>query len=93
MYKYDIDKSGDIDFEEFKQMVYDGLFLEGTIGEYEEAFRAVDKSGNGSIGGLAAWVVCAGQDQEGGVRGGGGGRLVVGGRQHWWVAAWVCLEE
>jgi Ca2+-binding EF-hand superfamily protein len=50
MNKYDIDNSGDIDFEEFKQMVYDGLFLEGTIAEYEEAFAAVDKSGNGSIG-------------------------------------------
>jgi Ca2+-binding EF-hand superfamily protein len=30
--------------------VYDGLLLEGQLVEYEEAFNAVDKSGNGSIG-------------------------------------------
>ena len=30
--------------------VYDGLLLEGQLGEYEAAFRAVDKSGNGTIG-------------------------------------------
>lgn len=42
--------SGDIDFDEFKQLVYDGMILEGAIQEYEEAFRAVDDSGNGTIG-------------------------------------------
>lgn len=41
---------GDIDFGEFKQMVYDGLLLEGAIQDYEDAFNAVDNSGNGSIG-------------------------------------------
>eukprot|EP00878_Enallax_costatus_P006243 GHUV01006546.1.p1 GENE.GHUV01006546.1~~GHUV01006546.1.p1 ORF type:complete len:282 (+),score=101.97 GHUV01006546.1:468-1313(+) len=50
MEKYDVDKSGDIDFDEFKQLVYDGMILEGAIQEYEEAFRAVDDSGNGTIG-------------------------------------------
>ncbi|KAF6258804.1 hypothetical protein COO60DRAFT_1701175 [Scenedesmus sp. NREL 46B-D3] len=50
MEKYDIDKSGDIDFDEFKQLVYDGMLLEGAIQEYEDAFNAVDDSGNGSIG-------------------------------------------
>lgn len=42
--------SGDIDFDEFKQLVYDGLLLEGAIQDYEDAFNAVDNSGNGSIG-------------------------------------------
>lgn len=42
--------AGDIDFEEFKQLVYDGLLLEGAIQDYEDAFNAVDNSGNGSIG-------------------------------------------
>lgn len=42
--------AGDIDFEEFKQLVYDGILLEGAIQEYEDAFNAVDNSGNGSIG-------------------------------------------
>lgn len=42
--------SGDIDFEEFKQLVYDGMLLEGAIQDYEDAFNAVDDSGNGSIG-------------------------------------------
>jgi Ca2+-binding EF-hand superfamily protein len=42
--------AGDIDFEEFKQLVYDGMLLEGAIQEYEDAFNAVDDSGNGSIG-------------------------------------------
>lgn len=41
---------GDIDFDEFKQLVYDGIILEGAIQEYEEAFNAVDNSGNGTIG-------------------------------------------
>lgn len=41
---------GDIDFNEFKQLVYDGIILEGAIQEYEEAFKAVDDSGNGTIG-------------------------------------------
>ncbi len=30
--------------------VYDGILLEGTLAEYEGAFKAVDKSGNGTIG-------------------------------------------
>jgi hypothetical protein len=46
--------AGDIDFEEFKQLVYDGMLLEGAIQEYEDAFNAVDDSGNGSIGEGAA---------------------------------------
>lgn len=50
MEKYDVDKSGDIDFDEFKQLVYDGMLLEGAIQDYEDAFNAVDDSGNGSIG-------------------------------------------
>jgi Ca2+-binding EF-hand superfamily protein len=53
-----MDASGDIDFEEFKAMVYDGLLLEGTLDEYEAAFNAVDNSGNGSIGKLQQVVVC-----------------------------------
>jgi hypothetical protein len=52
---------GDIDFGEFKQMVYDGLLLEGAIQDYEDAFNAVDNSGNGSIGEAChycAWLCC-----------------------------------
>lgn len=30
--------------------IYDGILLEGTLAEYEGAFKAVDKSGNGTIG-------------------------------------------
>lgn len=50
MAKYDTNKDGVISFDEFQQIVYDGLLLEGQLGEYEAAFRAVDKSGNGTIG-------------------------------------------
>eukprot|EP00197_Chlamydomonas_leiostraca_P003884 CAMPEP_0202867274 /NCGR_PEP_ID=MMETSP1391-20130828/9073_1 /ASSEMBLY_ACC=CAM_ASM_000867 /TAXON_ID=1034604 /ORGANISM="Chlamydomonas leiostraca, Strain SAG 11-49" /LENGTH=362 /DNA_ID=CAMNT_0049547303 /DNA_START=21 /DNA_END=1109 /DNA_ORIENTATION=+ len=50
MDKYDKDKNGVIDFEEFKQIVYDGLLLDGKLSEYEAAFNAVDSSGNGTIG-------------------------------------------
>ena len=31
----------------------DGLLLDGMLSEYEEAFKAADKSGNGTIG---AWA-------------------------------------
>lgn len=48
--KYDTDKSGTITFDEFQSIVYDGLLLEGTLADYERAFRAVDDSGNGTIG-------------------------------------------
>ncbi|KAI8471846.1 MAG: hypothetical protein J3K34DRAFT_415917 [Monoraphidium minutum] len=48
--KYDADKSGTITFDEFQAIVLDGLLLEGTFGDYERAFRAVDDSKNGSIG-------------------------------------------
>jgi hypothetical protein len=51
--------SGDIDFGEFKQMVYDGLLLEGAIQDYEDAFNAVDNSGNGSIGKTRALLCLA----------------------------------
>lgn len=34
----------------FGPQVYDGLLLEGTLADYESAFKAVDKSGNGTIG-------------------------------------------
>lgn len=47
---YDKDKSGTIEFEEFKNMVYDGLLLDGMLDQYYQAFHAVDTSGNGSIG-------------------------------------------
>lgn len=50
MVKYDKDKSGDIDFDEFTQLVYDGLLLQGALEQYEEAFAAVDDSGNGTLG-------------------------------------------
>ncbi|GLC40129.1 hypothetical protein PLESTB_000880200 [Pleodorina starrii] len=50
MQTYDTNKDGVISFEEFKQIVYDGILLEGTLAEYESAFKAVDKSGNGTIG-------------------------------------------
>jgi hypothetical protein len=43
-------RPGDIDFDEFKQLVYDGMLLEGAIQDYEDAFNAVDDSGNGTIG-------------------------------------------
>lgn len=33
----------------------DGLLLDGTLSEYEAAFKAVDKSGNGTIGGCTGW--------------------------------------
>lgn len=46
---------GDIDFDEFKQLVYDGMLLEGAIQDYEDAFNAVDSSGNGSIGTCVCW--------------------------------------
>lgn len=48
--KYDTNGDGVISFEEFQQIVYDGLMLEGQLAEYEAAFRAVDKSNNGTIG-------------------------------------------
>ncbi|GBF93539.1 hypothetical protein Rsub_06259 [Raphidocelis subcapitata] len=48
--KYDADKSGTITFDEFQSIVYDGLLLEGTLADYEHAFKAVDDSGNGTIG-------------------------------------------
>ncbi|KXZ48459.1 hypothetical protein GPECTOR_27g629 [Gonium pectorale] len=50
METYDTNKDGVINFEEFKQIAYDGILLEGTLAEYESAFRGVDKSGNGTIG-------------------------------------------
>ncbi|GLI63445.1 hypothetical protein VaNZ11_006417, partial [Volvox africanus] len=50
MATYDTNKDGVISFEEFKQIAYDGILLEGTLAEYEGAFKAVDKSGNGTIG-------------------------------------------
>ncbi|GFR52365.1 hypothetical protein Agub_g14924 [Astrephomene gubernaculifera] len=50
METYDTNKDGVISFEEFKQIVYDGILLEGTLAEYESAFKAIDKSGNGTIG-------------------------------------------
>lgn len=30
--------------------VYDGILLDGKLSEYEEAFRAIDKTGNGTLG-------------------------------------------
>ncbi|GAX81051.1 hypothetical protein CEUSTIGMA_g8486.t1 [Chlamydomonas eustigma] len=48
--KYDKNQNGTIEFDEFRDIVYDGLLLSGTLAEYEEAFKAVDKSGNGTIG-------------------------------------------
>jgi Ca2+-binding EF-hand superfamily protein len=30
--------------------VYDGLLLDGKLSEYEEAFKAFDTTGNGTIG-------------------------------------------
>ncbi|EFJ46357.1 hypothetical protein VOLCADRAFT_105559 [Volvox carteri f. nagariensis] len=50
MQTYDTNKDGVISFEEFKQIAYDGILLEGALSEYESAFKAVDKSGNGTIG-------------------------------------------
>lgn len=34
-----------------RQIAYDGLLLDGTLADYEDAFNAVDSSGNGTIGG------------------------------------------
>jgi hypothetical protein len=56
--------AGDIDFEEFKQLVYDGMLLEGAIQEYEDAFNAVDDSGNGSIGEAACSLLRQSPQQE-----------------------------
>ncbi|KAG2485016.1 hypothetical protein HYH03_016219 [Edaphochlamys debaryana] len=50
MAQYDTNKDGVISFEEFKQIVFDGMLLEGQLADYERCFRAVDKSGNGTIG-------------------------------------------
>lgn len=50
MKTYDTDGSGDISFDEFKQLIYDGILLDGKFSEYEDAFNAVDSSGNGTIG-------------------------------------------
>lgn len=36
--------------------VYDGLLLPGELNDYEEAFSAVDKSGNGTIGECRVWM-------------------------------------
>lgn len=52
MQTYDKDANGVIDFEEFQNIVYDGLLLDGMLSEYEEAFAAVDRSGNGTIGAM-----------------------------------------
>lgn len=49
MAMYDVDESGDITFDEFCKLAYDGLLLEGTLEEYEAVFRAFDKSGNGTL--------------------------------------------
>jgi hypothetical protein len=38
--------------------VYDGMLLEGAIQDYEDAFNAVDDSGNGSIGTGQPPAVC-----------------------------------
>ncbi|PNH02827.1 putative calcium-binding protein CML25, partial [Tetrabaena socialis] len=50
METYDVNKDGVISFEEFKNIVYDGMLLEGALNDYESAFKAVDLSGNGTIG-------------------------------------------
>jgi hypothetical protein len=47
--------AGDIDLQEFQQLVYDGLLLEGAVQDYEAAFNAVDDSGNGTIGAHTHW--------------------------------------
>lgn len=52
MEAYDADKSGTINFEEFTRMVTDGLLLDGLLTEYEDAFHAVDRTGNGTIGAM-----------------------------------------
>ncbi|KAK9842761.1 hypothetical protein WJX74_001948 [Apatococcus lobatus] len=46
---YDKTGSGDITFDEFKALANDGVLLKGKLGEYADAFSAVDKDGNGSI--------------------------------------------
>uniref|UniRef100_A0A061SGG2 Ef-hand domain-containing thioredoxin n=1 Tax=Tetraselmis sp. GSL018 TaxID=582737 RepID=A0A061SGG2_9CHLO len=48
--EYDADKSGDITIDEFTSMMQDRIILEGKLEEYEAAFRAVDTSGNGTVG-------------------------------------------
>ncbi len=58
--------------------MYDGLLLEGALSEYEAAFKAVDSSGNGTIGtsarpGSAGLVVVLARRQLG-----GGGWVVDG---------------
>ena len=50
MATYDRNKDGVIDYDEFESIVLDGLLLEGTYDDYDRAFRAADKSGNGTIG-------------------------------------------
>lgn len=49
MEKYDKDGNGTICFAEFKQLVFDGLLLEGAIADYRAAFRAIDRSNNGTV--------------------------------------------
>jgi Ca2+-binding EF-hand superfamily protein len=56
MAKYDVDGNGTISFKEFTTMVSDGLLLNGMLSEYKEAFNAVDKSGNGTIGKFYACI-------------------------------------
>eukprot|EP00199_Chlamydomonas_sp_CCMP681_P001993 CAMPEP_0119107476 /NCGR_PEP_ID=MMETSP1180-20130426/10405_1 /TAXON_ID=3052 ORGANISM="Chlamydomonas cf sp, Strain CCMP681" /NCGR_SAMPLE_ID=MMETSP1180 /ASSEMBLY_ACC=CAM_ASM_000741 /LENGTH=377 /DNA_ID=CAMNT_0007092971 /DNA_START=1 /DNA_END=1134 /DNA_ORIENTATION=+ len=51
MEQYDKNHDGVIDAEEYKDIVYDGLLLDGMLSEYDQAFRAVDSSSNGTIGG------------------------------------------
>eukprot|EP01024_Parvocaulis_polyphysoides_P061484 TRINITY_DN6811_c0_g5_i1.p1 TRINITY_DN6811_c0_g5~~TRINITY_DN6811_c0_g5_i1.p1 ORF type:complete len:409 (+),score=55.72 TRINITY_DN6811_c0_g5_i1:62-1288(+) len=50
MNAYDVDSSGDISFDEFVKLCEDGILLEGTLQEYEDAFKSADASSNGKLG-------------------------------------------
>eukprot|EP00884_Botryococcus_braunii_P007605 jgi/Botrbrau1/16846/Bobra.150_2s0068.1 len=50
MQKYDVDGSGDIDYQEFQKLVHDGVLLDGKLEQYQRAFQMVDTTGNGTLG-------------------------------------------
>jgi len=49
MSQYDLDRSGDLDRNEFEQLVADGLLLDEKLADYKAAFDAVDTDGSGDI--------------------------------------------
>jgi Ca2+-binding EF-hand superfamily protein/thiol-disulfide isomerase/thioredoxin len=50
MKQYDSDGNGVIDFDEFKRLVQDNVFLTLALRDYKELFDTLDTDGNGTIG-------------------------------------------